>query len=41
MANTTINLQVTDEFKEMAKKKAVKKDLTLSQLVRRLLKECK
>ena len=41
MAETTINIKVTDEFKEMAKKKAVKKDLSLSQLIRKLLKEAK
>ena len=41
MSETTINIKVTESFKEMAKKKAIKKDLTLSQLVRKLLKEYK
>jgi len=41
MSDTTINVKVTENFKDMAKKKAEKKDLTLSQLVRKLLKECK
>ncbi|MDA3833723.1 MAG: hypothetical protein PF495_10020 [Spirochaetales bacterium] len=41
MSKTTINVQVDDKFKVMAMKKAVKRDLTLSQLVRKLLKEAK
>lgn len=41
MTETTINLKSTVAFKEMAKKKAKKKDLTLSQLIRKLLKEAK
>lgn len=34
-------ISLSKELKEMAKKKALKKDLTLSQLVRKLLKEYK
>ncbi len=41
MSETTINVKVTEKFKGMAKKKAAKKDLTLSQLVRKLLKEAR
>jgi len=41
MKKTTINVQVTEKFKKEAKEKADKKDLTLSQLVRKLLKGCK
>ncbi len=41
MSETTINVKVTEKFKDMAKKKATKKDLSLSQLVRKLLKEAK
>ena len=41
MSETTINVKVTEKFKEMAHKKAKKKDLTLSQLIRKLLNECK
>lgn len=39
MSKTTINVQVDDKFKIMAKRKADKRDLTLSQLIRKLLKE--
>ena len=41
MSETTINVKVTEKFKETAKEKAKKKDLTLSQLVRKLLKDSK
>ena len=41
MSETTINVKVTEKFKEMANKKAKKKDLNLSQLVRKLLREYK
>ena len=40
MHETTINVKVSVSFKEKAKKSAREKDLTLSQLVRKLLREC-
>ena len=39
MANVVINFEAPESLKKMAKRKAKKKDLTMSQWLRKIIKE--